>query len=251
MIGVLDKLRTPLFVLALIACALIVLVELGSPLVLGGDGAAGAFDAQASDFELDETPSSAGVEEPSGRGIPYMALVDGILLYTIALMGLSLLLPDRLHGRLQGIVTIVGSILLILAALVLLIIAFVELLVMIALFSAPPFGTIAYLAVWGFFPTGDAAVLLGLLLFLKLAVCVLLLLAHQRFLQNKGLVLMLLTSLLCNIIISFLHGLVPIILVSIVDDVAAIVFAVIAIIWALILLIGSIPSVLKAIRSTV
>lgn len=251
MIGVLDKLRTPLFVLALVACALIVLVELGSPLVLGGDGAAGAFAEQAGDFELDETPSSDGVEEPSGRGIPYMALVDGILLYTIALMGLSLLLPDRLHGRLQGIVTIVGSILLILAGLVLLIIAFVELLVMIALFAAPPFGTIAYLAVWGFFPTGDAAVLLGLLLFLKLAVCVLLLLAHQRFLQNKGLVLMLLTSLLCNIIISFLHGLVPIILVSIVDDVAAIVFAVIAIIWALILLIGSIPSVLKAIRSTV
>jgi len=249
--AVLDRLRTPLFVLALVACALIVLVELGSPLIMGGDGAGPAFREQAGRLELDELPSSEGVDEPAGRGIPYLALVDVILLYTIALMGVSLLVPERVHGRVQGIVTIVGSIVLIIVALVFVVIAFVELLVMLALFPAAPFGTIAYLAVWGFFPTGDAAVLLGLLLFLKLAVCVLLVLAHQRFLQNKGLVLLLLTSLLCNLIVSFLHGLVPIILVSIVDDIAAIVFAVIAIIWALVLLIGSIPSVLKAIRSAV
>lgn len=244
-----DKLRTPLFVLALVACALIVLIELGSPMITGGHGAGAEFLVQAGKLDLEKMPSSAGVVEPPGRGIPYLVLVDGILLYTLGLMGVSLLVPERIHGRVQGIVTIIGSIVLIIAAIVMAIIAFVELLVMIALFMSPPFGTLAYLAVWGFFPTGDATMLNSLLMFLKIVVCVLLLLAHQRFLQNKGLVLMLLTSLVCGVILSFLHGLVPIILVSITDNIAAIVFAIIAIIWGIILLIGSIPSVVKAVRS--
>ena len=244
-----DKLRTPLFVLALVACALIVLIELGSPMITGGHGAGAEFLVQAGKLHLDEMPSSSGVVEPPGRGMPYLVLIDGILLYTLSLMGVSLLVPERVHGRVQGIVTIIGSILLILGAIVMAIVAFVELLVMIALFMSPPFGTLAYLAVWGFFPTGDVSMLNGLLMFLKIVVCVLLLLAHQRFLQNKGLVLMMLTSLVCGVILSFLHGLVPVILVSITDNIAAIVFAVIAIIWGIILLIGSIPSVVKAIRS--
>jgi hypothetical protein len=246
-----DKLRTPLFVLALIACVLIVLVEVGSPFIVGGHDAGSAFAAQVGNFGLSKQPSSAGVHEPPGRGISYMALVDGILLYTIVLMGISLIVPERIHGRLQGIVTIIGSIVLIIVSIIMAIIAFTELLVMITLFMSAPFGTIAYLAMWGFFPTGDAAVLLGLLMFLKIAVCVLLLLAHQRFLQNKGLMLLLLTCLVCGVILSFLHALVPIFLVSITDNIGAIVFAIIAIIWALVLLIGSIPSVIKAIRSVV
>jgi hypothetical protein len=86
---------------------------------------------------------------------------------------------------------------------------------------------------------------------LKIATGILLVFAQQRFLQNKGLVLLLLTCLVCGLILSFLHALVPTILVSITDDIAAIVFAIIAIIWALVLLIGSIPSVIKAIRSVV
>lgn len=246
-----DKLRTPLFVLALVACVLIVLVEVGSPFILGGHGAGSAFLDQANKFGLEKLPNTAGVDEPPGRGISYMALVDGILLYTIGLMGISLIVPERIHGRLQGIVTIIGSIVLIIVAIMMAIVAFIELLVMISLFMSPPFGTIAYLALWGFFPTGDAAILNSLLMVLKILVCVFLVLAHQRFLENKGLVLSLLTSLVCGVILSFLHGLVPTILVSITDDIAAIVFAIIAIIWAIVLLIGSIPSVIKAIRSAV
>jgi len=246
-----DRLRTPLFVLALIACALIVLVELSSPSILGGHGAGSAFLEQASTFGLNKMPSSAGVEEPPGRGIPYMVLVDGILLYVIGLMGISLIVPDRVHGRLQGIVTVIGSIVLIIVAIVMAIIALIEVFVMITLFMSPPFGTIAYLALWGFFPTGDASILNTLLMSLKISVCVLLVFAHQRFLQNKGLVFLLLTSLVCGVILSFLHALVPTILVSITDNIAAIVFAIVAIIWAIVLLIGSIPSVIKAIRSVV
>jgi hypothetical protein len=245
-----DRLRTPLFVLALIACALIVLVELGSPFIMGGHDGGLAFGAQVKNFEgVTPNPNNAGVHEPPGRGIPYMALVDGILLYTIGLMGISLVVPERIHGRLQGIVTIIGSIVLIIVAIIMAIIAFTELLVMITLFMSAPFGTIAYLALWGSFPTGDAAILNTLLMVLKIVVCILLVFAHQRFLQNKGLVSLLLTCLVCGLILSFLHALVPTFLVSITDDIGAIVFAIIAIIWALVLLIGSIPSVIKAVRS--
>jgi len=244
-----DTLRVPFFILAIVAAALIVLVELGSALILGGDSAGSGLLQQIGD--LAAAPSDAsGVEEPPGRGIGYLALVDVIMLYTVLLMGAGLLLPDRLHGRLQGIVTLIGSIVLIIVAFTFAIIALIELLIMLALLAATPFGTIAYLALWGFFPRGDAAVLLSLLMFLKIVFAVLLVLAQQRFLQNKGLVLIILTSLLCNVILAFLHGLVPIILVSIVDDLAAILFGIIAIIWGLILLIGSIPAVIKAIRAT-
>jgi hypothetical protein len=54
--------------------------------------------------------------------------------------------------------------------------------------------------------------------------------------------------LLCNVVAAFLQGLVPIILVSILDDVAAIVFAIVGIVWAVVLLIGSIPAIVKAVR---
>jgi hypothetical protein len=245
-----DRLRTPLFVLALIACALIVLVELGSPFIMGGHDAGSAFGEQATkNFSVTLNQGSVGAHEPPGRGISYMALVDGILLYTIGLMGISLIVPERIHGRLQGIVTVIGSIVLIIVAIIMAIIAVVELLTMITLFMSAPFGTIAYLALWGSFPTGDASILNTLLMVLKIAICILLVFAHQRFLQNKGLVSLLLTCLACGLILSFLHALVPTFLVSITDDIAAIVFAIIAIIWALVLLIGSIPSVVKAIRS--
>lgn len=242
-----DTLRTPFFIIAIVAAVLVVGIELGSSFVLGGSSAGPALLTEVND--LGATPSDAsGVDEPPGRGIGYLALIDVIILYTVLLMGVGLLLPDQLHGRIQGVLTLIGSIVLIIVSFILAIIALVELLIMVALFFAAPFGTIAYLALWGFFPRSDAAVLLSLLMFLKIVFAVLLVLAQQRFLQNKGLVLIILTSLLCNVILAFLHDLVPIVLVSIVDNLAAVLFGVIAIIWGLILLIGSIPAVVKAIR---
>lgn len=244
-----GELRKPFFVVAIVAIGLVVLVELGSTLLIGGGDASAALARQINDLGV-SAPQASG-EEPPGRGVPYLVLIDVILLYTVLLMGAALLLPDRLHGRVQGVTTLIGSIVLIIVAFIMGLIAFIELLIMVALATAAPFGTVVYLAIWGFFPRGDAAVVLSLLMFLKLAFCVFLVLAHQRFLQNKGLVLLVLTSLVCNIIVAFLHGLVPIILVSIVDDIAAIIFAILAIIWAIVLLIGSIPAVVKAVRVTV
>ena len=221
-----GELRKIPLLIALALTVLVVLVELGSPLILGaGDG-------------------------PPGRGIPYLALVDVILAYTILLVALPIVVPDRIQGKVQGIVTLVGSIVLLIVAFLLTLLALAALLLMVSLFLAVPFGTIAYLAAFGDFGTGRAAVLLSLLMVLKLAFCVFLVIAQQRFLQNKGLVLLVITSLVATIIVSFLHGLVPGELVSITDALAAIVVGIIAIVWAIVLLIGSIPAVLRAIKSS-
>ena len=246
-----GRLKVPFFVLAFVAILLVFLVEVGSPLLLGGHDATGGLRDQAAAVGVPNLPPDADARQPPGAGIPYMALIDVVALFTVSLMGLGLLLPDRLHGRIQGVITLVASIVLIIVSLILLIIAVVLLLTMIALFFAVPFGTIAYLVIWGFFPRGDAAVLLSLLMFLKVVFAVMLVLAQPRFLQNKGLVALIITSLLANVVLAFLQGLVPIILVSIVDEVAAIVFAIVAIIWGIILLVGSIPAIVKAVRATV
>ena len=244
-----GNLRKPFLILALVVIVLAVLVETGSSLFIGGTDASASLARGAGDLGVD-VGNVSGVSQPSGRGTSYLGLLDVILVYTTLLFVLSLVVPKGFQGRVQGIVTFICSILLILAALVLLIIAFVELLVMVTLFLAIPFGTLVYLVLWGFFPVGDSAVLLGLALFLKLVFAVLLILAQPRFLQNKGLVAMIVTSLLCTVVLAFLQGFFPVVLVSIVDDVAAVVFAIVAIIWGLVLLIGSIPSIWKAVRVT-
>ncbi|MET7467975.1 hypothetical protein ACFYON_09180 [Micromonospora sp. NPDC005686] len=244
-----GELRKPFLLLALFAVALVVGVELGAAALTGGGDASGALRGSAGQLGV-ELGDVGAVSEPSGRGIGYLALIDVVALWTTGLFCLSLVLPDRVQGRVQGVATLVFSIVLLLVSLVLLIVAFVELTVMVSLFLAPPFGTLAYLAVWGFFPVDDAAVLLGLALLLKLVWAALLLAAEPRFLRNKGLVLLALTTLLCTVVLQFLHGLVPVILVSILDDLGAVVFAVVALIWALVLLIGSIPAIVKAVRTT-
>ncbi|MEV6692005.1 hypothetical protein AB0M35_11125 [Micromonospora sp. NPDC051196] len=244
-----GALRRPFLLLAMLALVLAVGVEVGAGLLLGGSDAGPALAGSAADLGV-EVADVSGVSEPSGRGTSYLALVDAAALWTTGLFCLGLVLPERIHGRVQGIATLIFSIVLIIVAFLALVIAFVELSIMVSLFLAPPFGTLAYLALWGFFPVGDAAVLLGLVLLLKLAWAGLLLLAQPKFIQNKGLVLLIGTSLLCTVVLEFLHRLVPVILVSILDDLGALVFAVIAIIWALVLLIGAIPAIVKAIRAT-
>jgi hypothetical protein len=244
-----GALRKPFLLLAMLALVLAVGVEAGAGLLLGGGDAGAALAESAGDLGV-EVGDVSGVGEPSGRGIGYLVLVDAAALWTTGLFCLGLVLPERIHGRVQGVATLIFSIVMIIVAFVALIVAFVELMVMVSLFLAPPFGTLAYLALWGFFPVGDAAVLLGLVLLLKLAWAGLLVLAQPKFLQNKGLVLLILTSLLCTVLLEFLHNLVPVILVSILDDLGALLFAIIAIVWALVLLIGAIPAIVKALRAT-
>jgi hypothetical protein len=251
-----DKLRRPFFIASLVCLVLVVLVELGSSVFLPTQApdrqtleAAIRDEGAQDDVDIQQVLEVQRENPPTpGLGIPYLALLDGLLLLTLGLMGASLIIPERVHGRVQGVVTLVGAVVALLAGLAMLFAAIGLLFLMVGLFTAAPFGTIAYLAVWGFFNRPGAGGTLGLIMLLKVVAAVCLPLAHLRFLQNKGLVLLVLTSLLATAIVGFLHGLVPIVLVSITDALGAIIVAVLALIWAVVLLIGSLVSIVKVLR---
>ena len=143
--------------------------------------------------------------------------------------------------------TLVVSFLVLLFALLLLYAGITLAALMVGLLLSPIFGTIAYFVGFGHFDRSGAALTLGLLMLLKLGFAVCLLLAHQRFLQNKGLVLIVASTLVAGLLISFLHGFVPGFLVSITDVIGAIVVAILALIWAIVFLIGSLVSIVKAV----
>jgi len=260
-ISIMDELRKPFLILALILMLIVVLIEIGSAALLHGlpplNAASsitqnlppGPLQDALGDVDSGSLNDMASASDSvPGMGIPYMALLDGVVLFSVALVSAGLLIPERVQGRVQGCATFIFGLLLILGAIVLIFAAIALLLLMIALLLAVPFGTIAYLAIYGFFNRGGASAVLSLLMLLKLGFAVSLVVAQQRFLENKGLVLLAISSLVGNIVISFLQGLVPGFLVSITDAIAAIVVAVCGCLWALFLLIGAVPAILKAIK---
>lgn len=195
----LDTLRKPLFIVALAVLAVMFLVEMGSTLV--------------------KSLGNAKI----GMGIPYSPLLDGLLLFTVLLIAVGLLIPERFTGRIQGLATLVVSLVIAILSVILILAAVAAVVEMLTLLVAVPFGTIVYLILFGTFNRSGAAIALSLIMTLKLAFAALLVLAHQRFLENKGLVLLILTSLASTVAISFLQGLVPGFLVSVTDAIAAIV----------------------------
>jgi len=225
----LDSMRKPFLVVSLIAIFLAVLVELGSMAILGP-----------------HTPPPLDLS-PTGKAIPAMAFLDGLIFFATLLITIALLIPERVQSKIQGIVTLVFSFLLVLGCVTVIFVDIQLLVVMVSLLMSVPFGTLAYFAIWASFNTDGARVALGLLMTLKIVFAVCLVLAHQRFLQNRGLVLIIITSLISNLIIAFLHGFVPGFLVSITDDIAAIIICILAMIWAVVYLIGGIVSVIKVI----
>jgi len=228
----LDSMRKPFLVVAIIVIFLTVFVELGSIAVLGPHTAA----------------NTLGVS-PTGKAIPAMAFLDGLVFFAALFIGLQLI-SERVQTKVQGIVTLVFSILLILGCIVAIFADITLLILMVSLLMSVPFGTIAYFAIWGTFDTSGAAAALSLLMTLKIIFAVCLVLAHQGFLKLKGFVLIIITSFVANLLIAFLHGIVPGFLVSITDDIAAIMVCVLAIIWAVVYLIGGIMSVIKLILGT-
>ncbi len=260
-----DDLRKPFFVVALALVAVAFLVEIGSAGVLRtvprppSSGQIGQLDlgdsrqrdalTNLTDAQRQSVVRAAGqTDAPPGLGIPYLALLDGLLLFTLVLMGLGLLVPERIQGRVQGVATLLVSLLTIFAAIAMILAAIALLVVMLSLLLSVPFGTLIYLGLYGSFERAGARAALALVMTLKLGFCAFLVLAQQQFLRNVGLVLIVLSSLVATLVITCLHGFVPGILVSITDAIAAIVVAVIAVIWAVVLLVGSLVSIVKAIQ---
>jgi hypothetical protein len=232
----LDSMRKPFLIVALIAIALAVLVELGSiAMVRTSQTSAGSSTAAALQVS------------PAGKAIPAMAFLDGLILFATVIITIALLVPERVQSKVQGIVTLIFSILLVLGCIVVIFADIALLFLMVGLLMAVPFGTLAYMAVWASFDTPSASAALSAIMLLKIVFAVCLVLAQQRFLENKGLVLIMITSFISNLVIAFLQGMVPGFLVSITDDIAAIIVCILAIIWAVVYLIGGIISVVKVI----
>lgn len=223
------ELRLPFFIAACVCLLLALLIE-----IAGGQVFTSIF------FDNKETP---------GHAINALALIDGVLLYSLFWMLLSVVAPRGITGRAQGCVTLFFSFFGCLGTVVLIYIAFALLMLMLSLLVAVPFGTIVYLAVWGDFARGAAASTLALAMLLKIAFLILLVLAHQRFLQNKGLLVLVGVSLGLTWLVGFVHAFLPIILVSIGDQLMALVICVVAAVWLLLLLVGAVLATIKAIMS--
>jgi hypothetical protein len=259
-----ESLRKPFFIAALVLITLALIVELGAAAVLGEQAPSGGLedliaetedpdDREALGEALDELDAEQlervlSQDKPPGLAIRYMALIDGILLFTVGMIGVAILIRERAHAKVHGCVTALFSLLMALGSCTLLIVALASLLLMVALLLAVPFGTIAYLVLYGFFNRPGAAATLALIMTLRIGFAACLVLAQQRFLQNKSLVLLIVTAFLASMIVSCLHGIVPRFLVSITDALAAIIIGILAVIWAVFLLIASIPAVLRVLN---
>lgn len=256
----LDHIRPPFFLAALICWFVIVLVEVGAGLLLPvPDVSAGELRAAIlrdqppdqdppSDTDIDNMVRARRSDPPRpGYAISALAALDGLAFLGLFWMGAALVISRRLVGRVQGIVSLVVAIIAIIVAILAAFVLFALLLIMLGLFLAPPFGTLAYLAIWGFFDRTAAAGTLGVLLLLKLATVVLLVLAQQRFLRNLRLLVLLGLSLLLTLLVGFLHSFPPGILVSITDVLAALIILIVAIVWAVLVLIGALIATIKAI----
>ena len=227
-----EDMRKSLFVVALALIVLVVGIELGSGVILNAAKSTGATVES-------KTP---------GMGIRYLALVDGLLLLALVMVGSGMVLNRGALAKVQGIGIFIFSLLFLLACIALIFVAFTLLMLMVGLLMAVPFGTIIYMAKWGFFPKGAAAVTLSFIMTLKLISAGCLVFAHQRFLKMKALILLFVTAIVATFLISFLHAFVPVPLVAILDALGALIVGVLGAIWAVVFLIGSIPAVIKALR---
>ncbi len=227
-----ESLRKPFFFLAIALLMIVVLMELISALLL----------TQYSPTTMAELAAPV-----SGYGISSLALMDSLVLFTGLLMGLPFLISHRFQGRIQGLLTFIAALVIGIVGIRTILVTLGLLVLMVTLLISPIFGTLAYFAIYGSFDTVGAKVILSLIMMLKLGAAACLLGAQQRFIQNNGLVLILLTSLIGTLVVSILHGFVPEFLVSITDAIAGIVVAIFAVIWSLFLLIGSLISMVRAV----
>jgi hypothetical protein len=212
--------------------------------------------SEDADIDLDRITKKQ-TPTPPGIAIRYLALYDGLLWLSLALMTIGGILGARAtqdarlasviaktYLRTQNVVMLLASLVDVILAAVLALLALAALIAMVALFLAAPFGTVAYLVSFGFFDTSRAATILSFAIVLKIIGTVLVVLGGQ---VNRRILLRLGISMGLCVVVAFLHGFPPGILVSIVDALTAIVIAIVALLFALPVLFGSIMGVAKSI----
>jgi hypothetical protein len=218
--------RVPFFILAVLTMFLIVAFELSTL----------AF--------LRNVVSDA--ETVRGLGAPYLALLDGILLYSFILASLGHFPMKHVTARIGAVAALILSFFGIIGSFLLILAAFFAILLMLGLLLAVPFGTLAYLAAYADFPKSTAVGALSFIMLLKLVFLLLLALTHLGYLKMKGLLLLVGLSLLATWLTSFLIALPPGFLASITDAVGALITAIIAFIWLIVTFISSIVAVYRS-----
>jgi len=249
------ELRRLPFVLAVLAMILAVGIEMGAGWLPKVERTAAQLEsaAKAMDPALDPQrvgafAARAAASEPHGSGVPALALFDLLLLCAVLLLGASLVVAPRIMGRIQAPIRLIVALLILLASLRALLLAIGQLYLMLGLFLAPPFGTLAYLALWGFFATEATTGLLSVVTLLKIVLAIGLLLSHPAFIKVKMLVAMILTSLVLTVVVSLVLGFVPGIVASIADTIGAILIAALTLLFSLIVVVGSIIPTIKSLR---
>ena len=214
--------------------AVIVSIEIGSSLGLLSY-VVGIFESLG---WLKEGSSSA---KSPGIGIAALAFIDGILLYSWSTIKAGSVIPEKILTPSMKIANICFFFLMLMAAITSIFVAIALITVMVSLLLAIPFGTIVYMIKFGSFATGAATSTLAILMSLKILFAITLVVGEKRLFHDYRIFLLLLvTSFVANIIIGFVHGIVPGFLVSITDAIGAIIVAIIAVIWLIFMFLGSI-----------
>lgn len=187
-----------------------------------------------------------------GIGIKGLSLLNLLLAYVLVLMLLDQLpVWQKLAPKVQGIVTFILTLLGLIVSIVAVVAALQLLLLMVALLFAPPFGTIAYFALWGSFDTDASRTLLAFVMGLQIVGVIAILAVNPTLLKNIWLMLLIGSSLLMTFVLGILHAFPPSFLVSITDAIGAIVAGILSAIWMIIFLVGAVIAVIRAIRSLV
>lgn len=218
----------------------IFLLVLSAAIVWGAGGILGDTAAELAGSEL----------RRPGIGIRMSGLVSILLAFSLVLMALDPIpLWQKIAPRLLGIVTLIVMVIGIILTVIAVLAAIQLLLLMVSLLLATPFGTIAYLALWGDFDTDASRKVLALVMLLQVAGAILVLVVNPSLLKNVFLLLLFASALGITFLLGFLHALPPSFLVSIADAIGGIVAGILAAIWMIVFILGSLAAILRAVRS--
>lgn len=224
-LAALARVGRPLLIVAAVVAWLVVGAELGSRLFL-------------------PVPALGGAKP--GVAIPMLALVDVFLALKLTTLALDVYLP-KVALPLAPVLHVVAGLLALIAGFLLALAMLVLLLLLVGLFLAVPFGTLAYMAAFGSFNRGGAAATLTGILIAKLVAYALVfaVLPNALRMPKKFLVPFALFAGV-GLLVSLLHGLVPIFLVTITDALAALVLAVVGLAFGLVMLVLNLVPTVKS-----
>jgi hypothetical protein len=192
---------------------------------------------------------AAGQHQPSPLALPSQALIDGLLLVSVAGLALPRLLPRRLPRpvpqaggarRGGGLGPFLLSLAILLVSIAVAVVSIARLRYLVALYLSPPLGTLSYLLLYGSFRRGAALVTLTVLMVLKVAACFLVVRAFPRAAAKRGLGGLALTSVGATVATTVCYALAPTSLGTVVDALAAAVVALVALLWAGVIVSGSV-----------